>query len=391
MKVLILEWKAFGQLEIKDALNELGHSYVTHPFDYERGESDLEYQHELINAIQNISPDLVFSFNYFAVISIACNSLNIKYASWIYDSPYVQLYSCTIINPCNYVFVFDKALYNEFHSNGIHTVFYLPLAADAKRLSQMTDFETFRQTPQRNETDIAFVGQLYTEKSQMYSQLRTIRPYTRGYIEAIMSVQKNVYGYNFIKDILPSGIIEDMSYDIHMTKNPNGIETDAYLFAQYVLNRQITASERTETLIRIGSKYKYDLYTTDAYIRLPNCINHGTVSVVESAPYVYKSAKINLNITLRSITTGIPLRAFEIMGCEGFCLSNYQADFGDCYIANEDYVYYENLDDMMDKIDYYLTHEKERAEIAHNGFLRTLNCHSYTNRIQTILETIANN
>ena len=46
---------------------------------------------------------------------------------------------------------------------------------------------------------------------------------------------------------------------------------------------------------------------------------------------------------------------------------------------------------MMDKIDYYLTHEKERAEIAHNGFLRTLNCHSYTNRIQTILETIANN
>ena len=31
-----------------------------------------------------------------------------RYVAWIYDNPYVLLYSYTIIYPGNYVFVFDK-------------------------------------------------------------------------------------------------------------------------------------------------------------------------------------------------------------------------------------------------------------------------------------------
>lgn len=53
----------------------------------------------------------------------------------------------------------------------------------------------------------------------------------------------------------------------------------------------------------------------------------GAVDYYEVMPHVFKQSKINLNITLRSIQSGMPLRAWDIMGAGGFLLSNYQADF----------------------------------------------------------------
>ena len=38
---------------------------------------------------------------------------------------------------------------------------------------------------------------------------------------------------------------------------------------------------------------------------------------------MFANSKVNLNITLRNIKTGIPLRALDIMGAGGFLLTNY--------------------------------------------------------------------
>ena len=47
------------------------------------------------------------------------------------------------------------------------------------------------------------------------------------------------------------------------------------------------------------------------------------------------------------------------------------------------------MEDLAEKTGYYLEHEKERREIAHNGYEKVKQHHSYVNRIETILETIA--
>ena len=51
----------------------------------------------------------------------------------------------------------------------------------------------------------------------------------------------------------------------------------------------------------------------------------------------------------------------------------------------EDFIYYENSKDMLDKIAYYLTHEDERIAIARNGFERTAANHTYKHRIEEML------
>ena len=384
------EWKSFGNDDILAAFRDLGHTVKTIPFSNKELHHDEETEQGLIAEIRSFSPDFVFTFNYFPIVSLACKKADMRYVAWIYDNPYVMLYSYTIIYPGNYVFVFDKELYQEFHSAGIMTVHYLPLAANTDRLSAMTDFEAFWKSGLHNQADIAFIGSLYTEKHQFYQRLKGINEYTEGYLEGIMSAQKHVYGYNFIQELLTPDIIDELMRILPMQPDPTSVESVEYLYAQYVINRQITATERTELLSAIGAKYPLDLYTPDKNTRLPGCINHGPVDYYDFAPYVFKTARINLNITLRSIKSGIPLRAFDILGAGGFLLTNYQADFGGCYVPGEDFVYYESREDLIQKIDYYLTHEEERAAIAESGFQRTAANHTYRHRVEEILTYLQN-
>lgn len=142
-----------------------------------------------------------------------------------------------------------------------------------------------------------------------------------------MAAQKQIYGYNFIQELLSPDIVDDLMRILPMQPDATSVESVEYLYAQYVINRQITATERTELLTAIGSQFALDLYTPNQSVKLPGCINHGPVDYYHTAPYVFKTSKINLNISLRSIKSGIPLRAFDIMGAGGFLLTNFQADF----------------------------------------------------------------
>ena len=91
-------------------------------------------------------------------------------------------------------------------------------------------------------------------------------------------------------------------------------------------------------------------------------------------------------MTLRSIHTGIPLRAMDIMGCGGFLLTNYQQDFLDFFEPGIDYIYYSNKKELLYLADYYLLHEEERQEIARNGYKKVKEGHTYQNRIELLLE-----
>ena len=385
MKVLMLTWKSFGNEDMIDALKELGHKVTELPFSDKGEKPDDQLEAELVAALQKASPDFLFSFNYFPVASLACRKEDIPYVAWVYDSPYVRLYHYTINYPTNHVFVFDKQQYLEFHNAGILTVHYLPMAANTKRLSAMTDFASFRKTSWLNRHEVAFIGSLYTEKHQFYQRMEKISPYTRGYLEGLMAAQKQVWGYNFIQESLPKDILADMQKALPLTPAADSVESVEYLFAQYVINRQITATERLELLSAVAEKYSLDLYTPDETFKMKNCTNHGAVDYYDFAPYVFKQAKINLNITLRSILTGIPLRAFDIMGAGGFLLTNYQADFLDYFYPGEDFVFYESKSDLLDKIGYYLQHDDERSAIANNGLQKISADHTYEHRIKEII------
>lgn len=391
MKILFMEWASFGNQDIKDAFAAEGHDVVCFPFSNKDPRSDTEVAGALTTFLHRETPDVVFSFNYFPVISGVCKKENIRYISWIYDSPYVMLYSYTAINPCNAIYVFDKELYMEFHNAGIQTVHYLPMAANTERLDSIapaTAASAAGSTPSAPGIsgcpflyDVSFVGSLYNEEHNFFDRMTSLSDYSRGYLDALMNAQMKVQGYNFVQESLDP-IMDDLYHALPMDPNPDGVESREYLYAQYVINRKITGLERDELIRAVTQQYHFDLFTPNQNYTLPNLTNHGTVDYYQQMPLVFKQSRVNLNISLRSIKSGIPLRAFDIMGSGGFLLSNFQADYLDDFVPGEDFDYYESKEDLIHKLSYYLHHEDERMAIAKNGHDKIANGHTFRHRVR---------
>ena len=399
MKILYFKWNSFGTEDIEEAIRKLKYELVIRPWP----KDDVERSRELIkkaeDSITKEKPDMIFTSNYYPPIAEAAHETGTGYISWIYDSPHVLLYSCTTIYETNHIYVFDREQYEEFNRNGIKTVYYMPLAANPVRLRKTIkdkeQQELFEKSRFYNKSDIAFIGAMYDEEHTFFRRLVNISGYTRGYLEGVISSQKQVWGYNFVKGLMREDIMDDMARDLPLQPRPDSVASRQYLFSEYCMNREITARERMEYLTAIGSAFAkankpgLDLYTGNGELKIEGVYNHGPIDHYATAPFVYDKSRININISLRSIHTGIPLRCFEILGSGGFLLSNYQADFAECYVDGEDYVSFGSKEDMLGKIEYYLSHEKERQEIASNGLRRTMEEHTYLHRLSQIFEEAA--
>ena len=150
--------------------------------------------------------------------------------------------------------------------------------------------------------------------------------YTAGYLQAVMNAQREVVGASILEESLTEDILNRLRKVCPMKKEEDEWESDAWLYANYFLARKLTAQERTDLLQRLAQEQEVKLYTPEE-TNLPGVTNCGPVEYLTEMPLVFKHSKINLNITLRSIRTGIPLRAMDIMGCGGFLLTNFQEDF----------------------------------------------------------------
>ena len=391
MKIFFMNWNSYGNIDFLDALSHLSEDgsapeVIKYPFQNTEKRDDPEFESRFSSDLQKEVPDFVFSFNYYPLISKVCNREGVKYVSWVYDSPHIALYSYTLINKCNYIFLFDSQMYENFASKGIRTVYYLPLAASVRRL------DAVRITPEiqrRYGAGVSFVGAMYTEAHNFYDRMEPgLDDYTKGYLQGLMAAQMQIDGMNFVENCLSQNVLERMLQAYPMIPNVDGVESSAYMYAQYMLNRKITSVERTQLIRQIGEKYPVKLYTKDKEFTAPGVMCMGQIDYYDAMPYVFKCSDINLNITLRSIQRGIPLRAMDIMGCGGFLLTNYQEDLLQFFTPGEDFVYYESHQDLLDRIGYYLTHEDERRRIAENAHRKVAADHTYDIRIRQMLEIV---
>lgn len=385
MNILFLDWPCFGRTDFLNFFSER-HDSVTlfSHADYELRKSD-SFLAALYSVLENQQFDFCFSYNFFPLMATACYKCNIKYISFVYDSPQVKLYSYTVTYPTNYIFLFDSSLVTQFQKEGVSTFYYMPLPVNADRIHSLLQkpYDSARLS-----ADVSFVGSLYNENHNLYDSLQGISSYTKGYLDAIMQAQSHVYGYNFLEECLTPAITAELQNAAHYQKNPDGVESLSFIFSDYYLCRKLTSMERINILTDVASHFPLKIFTPNNNYVIPNASNMGVADYLTETPYIFHDSKINLNITLRSIKSGIPLRCMEIMSCGGFLLTNFQSDFFKHFVAGEDFVYFESNDDMLQKIDYYLTHEKERASIAESGYQKVIKNHSYETIFQQIFNII---
>ena len=327
----------------------------------------------------------VFSINFFPSVSDVCNIWGIPYLCLIVDSPVLELFSTSLANPCNKIFLFDRQLYNDFHHINPDGIFHIPLATNV-RDNYATATMASAADRARFSLDISFIGSLYSEKC-LYNQI-TLPEKMRGYVDGLIEAQLLVYGYNFIEECVTPELIEAFcKVRPELINFPDSMKVDTKaVIAQHIISVKVAEQERLRYLKVLSEHFNVDLYTGSDTSSMPLIHNRGFAKTNTEMPIIFHQSKINLNLTAKSIRSGLSLRIFDVLGCEGFLITNYQAELPEHFNIGEDLEAYTSLDDLMGKCEYYLLHDKERQEIAHNGFEKVKKYHTYDIRLTQMLE-----
>lgn len=385
MKILVYRWKAYNYIDIIQTFQALGHTVEELEYHLDNYDEDTVFFELLRKRLLSETYDFVFTMNYFAVVSDACESCDVKYVSWTCDNPLISMYHESIFHSCNYIFCFDKTNYLEFKGMGCQHIWHLPLAVDTERidhvLSQAEDLYAY-------ENEISFVGSLYERNS--YDRMRDRLPdYLQGYFEAVIRAQMDVSGGNIIDDLLQPDILAELEEYYKLEKSERSFSNLGLIFSTTVLGFQVAKRQRRQALLELGKRHEVTIYTNSDTSDLLGVTYRGGVDYWTEMPKVFHMSKINLNFTIPNIVSGIPLRVWDVLGSGGFLLTNFQAELPSYLENKKDLVCFEDLRQLNELTTYYLTHEEKRREIAAHGYQTVKRQHSYKKRVQQMLLCIS--
>ena len=361
MKVLYCSWYENSKKDMVKALDILADEVfvIEHSVKEYIGDNK-EVVYEVIDILSN-GIDVVISFDFLPMLSDTCSNYGITYISWIYDWPNYTLYSKAIYNKCNEIYLFERDGIKLLSKYGIGNMQYASLAVDTDRLDRQLGKDIDNTS---YEYDISFVGNMNPDLKSVLMN-KDVPSYYEGYINGLANAQQKIYGYNIINDIIDDEFVDKYLYAACADMDNIAVPHEHVMASQ--INKYVTGVERVNLLRKIADKYMVDIFTGSRDLDIANADIHSGVDYYSEMPVIFRKSRINLNITLRSITTGIPLRVYDILGAGGFCLTNYQEDIEQLFKNGEELVMFTDENDMLNKIDYYMCHEKERMEIAVNG------------------------
>lgn len=404
MRILYYDWDEFNGNDCRDAMTRLGHQVDTIKVKMQGYDLTPEMERAFVEKLKG-DFDLVFSFDFYSNISEVCQKYNIPYISWVFDCPHYTLDSHVANNPVNRIFLFDRRFYTEMvakttahnivtsSENDVtelarnSTFRYSPLAVNAERLTELCH-ELDSETDGRivYEHDVCFLGSLYDNEFNFYDQVNYLPPYLKGYVDAVIASQERVFGADFFTEdaIFSDDHVRQLREFIKFEQTGK-YEINYDNVVRDILRKKVTVNERHHILAEMGKRFETVLYTTPGAKEIPGVCNMGIADYTTKMPRVFHRSKINLNITLRSILSGVPLRVVDILAAGGFLITNYQEEIAEYFQDGVDLVIAYTPEEMIEKTAYYLEHDDERKTIAAHGQQTVLANFAYTKLLPEIL------
>jgi spore maturation protein CgeB len=104
---------------------------------------------------------------------------------------------------------------------------------------------------------------------------------------------------------------------------------------------------------------------------------------------LYQRSKIGINLHNRGDYTVGSYRLFDVPGNGVMQISDGGEYLNTFFEVGKEIVGYRNVDDLIDKIRYYLSHDDEREAIARNGYGRVMKDHRFRDRMLQLGELIS--
>jgi hypothetical protein len=151
-------------------------------------------------------------------------------------------------------------------------------------------------------------------------------------------------------------------------------------FAGSLDGSHVGPPERLELLRNIHGKYRVKLWGNTPRNYLVN-MDHSLMAFF---------SPINLG------HSGWPLvalsqsaRDYRVIGAEGFLLTNHCRAYEEWLISGKHFDTYSTIEECLDKIEYYLSHPKERKQIAKEGSKHVHKTHTFKHRMERLIRILS--
>lgn len=383
MKVLFYNSKKIGELNILWGFIELGIDITRSELVVDLDIID-ENQVDTVSS-ESVNYDFVITRNFSVNVAEGCHISHTPYISWCYDSPVKSLYCKEALYKTNYVFVFDKMHLKRLKSMSLTNVYYQPLAANILKASKVsiTDQDIIFY-----DRDVSFVGSMYNKGYyEAFKETLTqsqIEDCERLFERHLCKWDKGQYIFNELSDDTVKALYHAMSKENRELYS----FSDRYLIELLVLVIELTSRERI-SFINASSKYFKTIVHThepEKASDIVHAIVRPPVDELSDELYkIYASARININLTMRSIETGVPQRVFDIMSVGGCVFTNYQEEAEELFEPDKEIVLFKTFDEFREKADFYIKHDKERLELGARAYLKVKEKYNYASSIKNIL------
>ena len=329
--------------------------------------------------------DIALSQRFSVVIAEACHRTGCIYISWIWDSPQRELYLEEAKYDTNRIFVFDRCQLKRMQEFGIGNIYYEPLATNVTRTSTIVIDEAELA---RYGHDVSFVGSMKYNENRRES-VRRLGELTGGASERLLQDKIGHWGRNDrFYDRAPEDVLRIAGGMIRRTERADRCIPESYL-TETMLADEISYLDRVEMINAVAGKYDLALFTelnetgndlSDRVKVFPR------VSYDQEMPKIFNVSGINLNLTKISIESGVPLRVFDILGVGGFALTDEKEELYEIFDVGKELDVYTCVEELKDKIGYYLQHETIRKQIAYNGYCRVRENYTYPKAVERMLQ-----
>lgn len=106
----------------------------------------------------------------------------------------------------------------------------------------------------------------------------------------------------------------------------------------------------------------------------------------DDIPRIMRESLISINFAASKGESQIKARTFEVPGAGGFLLTGSARGLESFFAPGAEIALYQNFDDLVDKILFYLSHPDERDRLARAGHARVLQEHTYEQRLAEVID-----
>ncbi len=379
--ILFFQWHSFLNPGIEAALKKLRMEYETFFYQFSDWEADEGFLEQFAVRLEGGNYRMVLSVNFSPLIAQVCRDKGIVYAAWIYDSPIHIRRRESLYYETSHLFCFDRRQAQNYQMQGVHA-YHLPLAASPKQFLKNQISAADRE---KYGAQVSLVGKLYKTDYAYYSG--PLNEYQRGFLEGILKAQGKVYGAYFLPELLTDELLGGMNERYRQASGGTASITKEEL--EFMLACEVTGRERYVALAVLSNHFRVKYYSGEKDGRLEKAEYMGYADYNREMPKIFRLSDVNLNISLRTIQTGIPLRVLDVLACGGFLISNYQEELAEYFRLGEELVTYGDLEELVYLTDIYLRDESRRRQIARCGQERVRKDFTYEKALKEIFQTLS--